>query len=207
MNEIRNILVACDKFKGSLSAPDACAAIAHGLARRWPQAVIATHPIADGGEGFAAALKGPLRGRWVDAPCHDALGRMIRASYLVVDSPEGVLAVMEMAAVSGMWRIADNERDILRANTFGTGELMCHAVEQSRARRLILGIGGSATNDGGAGMAAALGVRFLDFNGLPLAPSPGIWVGRLASIDASNRIAFATELHAITPHSQFLDSI
>lgn len=188
MNEIRNILVACDKFKGSLSALDACAAIARGLARRWPQAVIETHPIADGGEGFAAALKGPLRGRWVEAPCHDALGRMIRANYLVVDSPDGVLAVMEMAAASGMWRIADDERDILRANTFGTGELMRHAVEQSRATRLILGIGGSATNDGGAGMAAALGVRFLDSNGLPLAPSPGIWVGRLASIDASMRI-------------------
>jgi glycerate kinase len=189
MNEIRRILVACDKFKGSLSAPEACAAIARGLARRWPEAVIETCPIADGGEGFAAALEGPLHGRWVEAPCHDALGRLIRACYLVVESSEGMLAVMEMAAASGMWRIADHERDILRANTLGTGEMMRHAVEQTRAKRLILGIGGSATNDGGAGMAAALGVRFLDANGLPLAPSPGIWGGRLARIDASKRIA------------------
>jgi glycerate kinase len=189
MNEIRRILVACDKFKGSLSAPEACAAIARGLARRWPEAVIETCPIADGGEGFAAALEGPLCGRWVEAPCHDALGRLIRACYLVVESSEGVLAVMEMAAASGMWRISNNERNILRANTLGTGELMRHAVEQTRARRLILGIGGSATNDGGAGMAAALGVRFLDSNGLPLAPSPGIWGGRLARIDVSKRIS------------------
>lgn len=185
MNEIRKILVACDKFKGSLSAAEACAAIARGLARRWPEAVIEECPIADGGEGFAAALAGPLGGRWVEAPCHDALGRLIRARYLVAESPEGVLAVMEMAAASGLWRIADNERDILRANTFGTGELMRHAVEQSRAKRLILGIGGSATNDGGAGMAAALGVRFLDSASQPLAPSPGSWAGRLARIDVS----------------------
>ena len=188
MNEIRKILVACDKFKGSLSAPEACAAIARGLARRWPDALIEQCPIADGGDGFAAALAGPLRGRWVEAPCHDALGRPILASYLAVDSPEGVLAVMEMAAASGLWRIADDARDVLLANTFGTGELMRHAVEHTRATRLILGIGGSATNDGGAGMAAALGVRFLDSDGLVLAPSPGSWSGRLARIDASKRI-------------------
>ena len=189
MNKIRKILVACDKFKGSLSAPEACAAIARGLARRWPEAVIKACPIADGGEGFAAALEGPLRGRWVDAPCHDALGRLVRARYLAAESTEGVLAVLEMAAASGIWRISNNERDILRANTFGTGELMRHAVEQTQAKRLILGIGGSATNDGGAGMAAALGVRFLDSNGQPLAPSPGIWGSRLARIDVGKRIA------------------
>ncbi len=189
MNEIRKILIASDKFKGSLSAPEACAAIARGLARRWPQAVIEVCPIADGGEGFAAALEGPLHGRWIETPCHDALGRLIRASYLVADSTEGVVAVMEMATASGMWRLSNDERDILLANTFGTGELMRHAIEQTRAQRIILGIGGSATNDGGAGMAAALGVRFLDSNGLPLAPSPGIWRGRLARIDASKRIS------------------
>lgn len=188
MNEIRRILVASDKFKGSLSAQAACAAIARGLARRWPEAVIEACPIADGGEGFAEALADALRGRWVVAPCHDALGRPIRARYLVAERGAEALAVMEMAAASGLWRIAAHERDILRANTFGTGEMMCHAIEQERVRRLVLGIGGSATNDGGVGMAAALGVRFLDSNGLPLAPSPGAWGDRLARVDGSQRI-------------------
>jgi glycerate kinase len=188
MNEIRRILVASDKFKGSLSAVDACAAIARGLARRWPEAVIEVCPIADGGEGFAAVLEGPLHGRWVEASCHDALGRPIRARYLVADCAGDAVAVMEMAAASGLWRIAAQDRDILRANTFGTGELMGHAVEQQQVRRIILGIGGSATNDGGAGMAAALGVRFLDPDGLLLDPSPGVWAGRLAKIDGSARI-------------------
>jgi glycerate kinase len=135
VNEIQQILVACDKFKGSLSAPEACAAIARGLARRWPQAVIEECPIADGGEGFAAALEGPLGGRWVEAPCHDALGRPIRARYLVAGSNENAVAVMEVAAASGMWRIAANDRDILRANTFGTGELIRHADRSDRLAR------------------------------------------------------------------------
>ena len=186
---MRNILVASDKFKGTLAATAACAAIARGLARRWPQAVIETCPIADGGEGFVEALAGPLRGRWVEVPCHDALGRPIRARYLVAQHAGETLAVMEMAAASGLWRIAPHERDILRANTFGTGEMMRHAVEHAQVQRLILGIGGSATNDGGVGMAAALGLRFLDSNGLPLAPSPAAWAGRLARVDGSQRIA------------------
>ena len=204
MHQIRSILVASDKFKGSLSAPEACAAIARGLARRWPQAVIAQCPIADGGEGFAAALERPLHGRWVTAPCHDALGRPILARYLVAGKPGAALAVMEMAAASGLWRIAAAERDILRANTFGTGELMRHAIEQQQVCRLILGIGGSATNDGGAGMAAALGVRFLDHAGLPLVPSPGVWAGRLARIDGTARIALPPVTVACDVASQLL---
>ena len=188
MHEIRRILVACDKFKGSLSAVAACAAMARGLARRCPQAVIEECPIADGGEGFAAALAGTLQGRWVEAPCHDALGRPIHASYLVAESAAGVVAVMEMSAASGLWRIAAHERDILRAHTFGTGELIRHAAGQEQVRRIILGIGGSATNDGGAGMAASLGVRFLDPDGFPLEPSPGVLARRLARIDGSERI-------------------
>ena len=188
MNQFLRILVVSDKFKDSLSAPEACAAIARGLARRWPEAVIEECPIADGGEGFTAALDGPLCGRWIEAPCHDALGRPIQAGYLVADRAGGAVAVMEMAAASGLWRIAAHERDILRANTFGTGELMRHAAQREQVQRIILGIGGSATNDGGAGMAAALGVRFLDSGGLPLDPSPGALAGRLTRIDRAKRI-------------------
>lgn len=182
------ILVACDKFKGSLTAAEACGAIAHALRRRWPDAVIDLCPIADGGEGFAEAMAGAMPGRWIDAPSHDALGRGIRARYWLAETDQGNLAVMEMAEASGFWRIAPEQRDILRANTFGTGEMMRHAVENHRISRLVLGIGGSATNDGGAGMAAALGVRFLDRSGAPLDPSPGVLARHLASCDTRRRI-------------------
>jgi glycerate kinase len=180
------ILIACDKFKGSLDAQAVCAALARGFAARFPDAAIQTHPIADGGEGFATSLKTPLGGRWIEAPAHDALGRPVRARYLLADGP---LALIEMAEASGMWRIRPEERDILRASTLGTGEMMRHAIEQSGAARLVIGLGGSATNDGGAGMAAALGVRFLDEHGHELNSTPADLLGRLSRIDMSGRIA------------------
>ena len=183
-----HILIACDKFKGSLDAPGVCMALARGLTARFPGAVIRMHPIADGGEGFAASLEKPLGGRWVEVSAHDALGRPIRARYLMADSADGPLAVIEMAEASGMWRIRPEERDILRASTFGTGEMMRHAIVQSGATRLVIGLGGSATNDGGAGMAAALGIRFLDEYDRELSPTPADLLGRLARIDMSGRM-------------------
>jgi len=177
------ILIACDKFKGSLDAPAVCAALSRGLALRFPDALIESHPIADGGEGFAASLETPLGGRWIEVPAHDALGRPIRARYLLADAAAGPLAVMEMAEASGMWRIAPEDRDILRSSTFGTGEMMRHAILESGAGQLVIGLGGSATNDGGAGMAAALGVRFLDQDGRELGPSPAGLLGKLERID------------------------
>jgi glycerate kinase len=182
------ILIACDKFKGSLDAAAACAAIGRGLRRRFPSAEIRLHPIADGGEGFAAALESPLGGRWIEAPVHDALGRPITGRYLLADGAEGPLAVVEMAAASGMWRIRQDERDVLRSSTYGTGELMRHAVMENHVRHLVIGLGGSATNDGGAGMAAALGVRFLDEGGRDLVPTPADLHGKLARIDTSRCI-------------------
>jgi glycerate kinase len=185
MHSPSRILIACDKFKGSLDAPSACAALARGLAARFPDAEIECFPIADGGEGFAASLATPLGGRWIEVPAHDALGRPILARYLLADGP---LAVIEMAEASGMWRIRPDERDILRASTFGTGEMMRHAIEQCGATRLVIGLGGSATNDGGAGMAAALGIRFFDVHGCEPGPTPMDLSGRLARIDMSGRI-------------------
>lgn len=183
------ILIACDKFKGSLSAPEACTAIARGLAIVWPAAIIDCCPIADGGEGFATALAGAMSGsHWVEVPAHDALGRAITARYLMAGDRDGPIAIMEMAEASGLWRIAPEDRDILRATTTGTGEMIRHAAGISRASRIILGIGGSATNDGGAGMAAALGVRFRAADGRDLAPAPGVLAESLHHIDISGRI-------------------
>lgn len=186
------ILIACDKFKGSLSASAACAAIARGLALRFPGSQLTNCPLADGGEGFAEALASALGGEWVTCPAHDALGRPIQARYLLTGTAEGPLAVMEMAEASGLWRIATDERDILRSSTFGTGEMIHHAVVVSGASRIVLGIGGSATNDGGAGMAAALGARFLDGSGNLLDPAPGTLAGTVARVDL-------TDLPALPP--------
>ncbi len=178
-------LVACDKFKGSLSADEACAAVARGLGNAWEVDVC---PIADGGEGFVEGLVGAGRGRTVAAPASDALGRPLVAAYGLLESGRGLTAVIGMAAASGQWRIGAGERDIRRATTVGTGELIRHAVECHRVARILVGLGGSATNDGGAGMAHALGVRFLDRRGKVLDPWPAGLAG-LAAIDEAGRLA------------------
>lgn len=181
----RRVLIACDKFKGSLDATEACTAVADGISAEWPATIPVIRPIADGGEGFAETLAAVMPGRWVHVESVDALGRSISARYWLAD--EGLVAVIGMAEASGMWRISPGERDILRSHTGGTGLLMRHAVETSHANRIVLGLGGSATNDGGAGMAAALGVRFLDEIGSELDPSPSS-LTRLATCDTSARI-------------------
>ena len=181
----RRILIACDKFKGSLSADEANAAIARGIVKRFPDARIERRVIADGGEGFVSAAAAALAGEWIETTAHDALGREISASYLIANHHGERLAVIEMAEASGMWRIAREDRDILRSGTFGTGELMRHAIEEQHADLLIVGLGGSATNDGGAGMAAALGIRFLDAEGNEIRPLPSDLSERLAVVDES----------------------
>ncbi len=186
------VLIACDKFKGSLSAIEACSAVQRGLGDAWDTDLC---PIADGGEGFVDTVVTAMRGRKIEAPCHDALGREISAEYGIVCREEKTIAVMEMAAASGIWRIAASERDVMHASTYGTGELMRHAIEQERVDQLIIGIGGSATNDGGIGMAAALGVRFLDDAGNVLEANPAA-LHRLVRIDFSQRIAIPPVLAA-----------
>ncbi len=181
---IPRAVIACDKFKGSLSASDACAAVARGLGDGW---LVDFCPIADGGEGFVATMIAAMQGEIVSAPCHDALGRTIMADYGIVRREGKTIAVIEMAAASGMWRIDAAERDIEGANTYGTGELIRHTIEQHGIDEIILGIGGSATNDGGAGMAAALGVRFFDAAGNVLEPSPR-GLRDLSRVDFSQRM-------------------
>lgn len=174
------VLIACDKFKGSLDAVGVTEAIARGLPSSWERVAC---PIADGGEGFVDAMLAGSPGRRVEVEALDALGRPCTATYGMT----GTTALVEMSAASGLWRIAPEERDPRKSSTFGTGQLIRHAVEVSGAERVFVGLGGSATNDGGAGMAAALGVRFYDANGQELASFPEA-LAELSRLDESGRI-------------------
>jgi glycerate kinase len=156
------ILIAPDKFKGSLSAREVADHIAAGLRDRLPDAIIKTLPIADGGEGTADVIRDACGGETVRCAAHDALGRAIEAQYVWLS--ESATAVMEMSAAAGLWRIAPEERDLLSANTYGVGEMMNDAAKRG-AKEILLGLGGSATNDGGIGMARALGFRFIGTEG------------------------------------------
>jgi glycerate kinase len=152
------VLIAPDKFKGSLSAREVADQIANGLRDRLPNAIVKTLPVADGGEGTADVICDARGGEGVKCVTHDALGREIEARYAWL--ADRATAVMEMSAAAGLWRIAPEERDLPSANTYGVGEMMKHAAQRG-AKEILLGLGGSATNDGGLGMARALGFRFL----------------------------------------------
>jgi len=151
------ILIAPDKFKGSLSARDVAENIALGLRDVLRDAKIAIVPMADGGEGTAEVICDALGGSWLKCKAHNPLGREIDARYAWIADRK--LAVLEMSEAAGMRRLTESERDPLRATTFGVGEMILNA-SQHGAREMIIGLGGSATNDGGFGMARALGFRF-----------------------------------------------
>jgi glycerate 2-kinase len=160
------ILIAPDKFKGSLGAREVAENIAKGLRDVLPEATINIVPMADGGEGTAEVICEALGGSWLKCKAHDPLGREIEARYAWIDNRK--LAVMEMSEAAGMRRLSESERDPLGANTFGVGEMILAAANRG-AREIVIGLGGSVTNDGGVGMARALGFRF--FGEHP--PSPG----------------------------------
>src|SRR5512132_990990 len=152
------ILIAPDKFKGALNARDAAQNIAKGLLDVLPDAQIEVMPMADGGEGTAEAICDALGCSWLKCKAHDPLGRGIDARYGWIDQEK--LAVMEMSEAAGMRRLSESERDPIRATTFGVGEMILDATKRG-ANEIIIGLGGSASNDGGFGMARALGFRFL----------------------------------------------
>ena len=151
------ILIANDKFKGSLPAEKAGFHIKNSLESLFPGAIIDICPIADGGEGTALAMTTALAGEWVHAQTQDAHGRPIKAPFGWV-AGSGT-AVMEMSAASGLAIVQDIELNPFEASTLGTGILIQSALRKG-ARRLLIGIGGSATNDGGLGVALALGYQF-----------------------------------------------
>jgi glycerate kinase len=151
------ILIAPDKFKGALNAREVAQNIAKGLRDALPDANIDIVPMADGGEGTAEAICEARRGSWLKCKSHDPVGREIEARYVWIE--DGKLAVMEMSEAAGMRRLSDDERDPVRATTFGVGDMILDATDRG-AHQIIIGLGGSATNDGGFGMARALGLRF-----------------------------------------------
>src|SRR4051812_1259232 len=152
------ILIAPDKFKGTLNAREVAQNIAKALLDVLPEAQIELVPMADGGEGSVEAICDARGCSSIECKAHDPLGREIDARYGWIDQEK--LAVMEMSEAAGIRRISETERDPIRATTFGVGEMILDATKRG-ANEIIIGLGGSATNDGGLGMARALGFRFL----------------------------------------------
>ena len=159
---MKKITIAVDSFKGSLSSREVADAFEEGFKSQFPKCEVVKVSIADGGEGTVDALVETLNGELVKALVADPLGRTISAQYGIID--DGRTAVMEMSAASGLPLIAPTERNPLRTSTYGTGEMIVDAIKRG-CRKFLVGIGGSATNDGGTGMLRALGFRFFDAEG------------------------------------------
>lgn len=175
------IVIAPDSFKGSISAQGAAEAMGRGVRAVFPDAELRLVPIADGGEGTVDALVGATGGRIVETRATGPLGEPVLAPWGVLG--DGDTAVVEVAAASGLSLVPPERRDPRITTTRGTGELVRAALDAGH-RKLVLGIGGSATTDGGAGLARALGVRFLDPAGREL-PEGGAALARLERIDLS----------------------
>lgn len=187
---LMHVLVVPDKFKGSLTAQQAAEAIQAGLQRHHPDWTVTMQPIADGGEGTVDLLTTATRGTFRRCTVTDPLGRPIEAKYGV--SGDGQTAFVELAEASGLHRLAPNERNPLLTSTFGTGQLIKNALETG-VTEVVLCIGGSATNDAGIGIAAALGYQFFDANDLPVLP-----IGRnLSRIDRIDKGSVLTSLRQV----------
>jgi glycerate kinase len=176
------VVVAPNEFKGTLTAPQAAAAIARGVREVFPDADVVEIPMADGGEGTVEALVTAHRGEYRSVEVEGPLGDPVQATYGLIEG--GRTAVVELAAASGLTLIAVQWRNPERTSTYGFGQLL-DAVRQSGVGEVIAGIGGSATNDGGAGMAQALGYRLLDAAGRDL-PRGAAGLGTLGRIDPSH---------------------
>ena len=174
-------VLAPDKYKGSLTAFEFCNAVEEGLKRALEKVVIIKMPLADGGDGTIDVVKHYLQGDIVKVKVNDPLFRTIEAPYLF--SRETGISYIEMAEASGLKLLKENEKNCMLTTTLGTGELIADALQKG-AKEIILGIGGSATKDGGMGMASALGFRFLDKNNAVLEPK-GENLIHIKAIDSS----------------------
>jgi glycerate kinase len=186
-------LVACDSFKGSASSKQVGEAIREGILRVMPSAQVEVVPVADGGEGTVQALVDATGGRLVTVTVTNPIGEKVEATFGILG--DGQTAVIEMAAASGLTLIPPEKRNPWVTTTYGTGELIRAALEHG-CRKIIIGIGGSATNDAGAGMAQALGVKLLDEDGNQIGFGGGE-LGRLRRIDMSGLDKRASEAEFI----------
>ena len=182
------VLIAIDSFKGSLTSREAGMAAAEGIRKACPDAQCEVITVADGGEGTVAALMTALDGQTVTAEVSDPLGRRIECSYGITS--DGT-ALMEMSAAAGIILLKREELDPMKATTCGVGEMIKDAIERG-CRRFIMGVGGSATNDGGAGMLQALGFSLLDKNGNDI-PGGAEGLSRLHGISDENVIKELSE--------------
>lgn len=176
-------VLAFDSFKGSLTANEVASAALAGIKSVVPDATVVTLGVADGGEGTAATLVNSLHGEQVECETVDPLGRHITARYGIAEVDGVKTAIIDIASASGFTLLSPVERDVMKASTLGTGKLIADALEKG-CTRFLIGLGGSATCDGGAGMLAALGARLLDKDGHELAPT-GETIGLVESIDTS----------------------
>lgn len=174
------IVIAPDSYKGSVSAVAVADAMERGVRKVFPNAEVVKMPIADGGEGTVETMIEASGGTWVEETVVGPLGEPVKAGWGIMG--DGETGVIEMAAASGLPLVGDRKNPLI-TTTYGTGELILSALNRG-LKRIIIGIGGSATNDGGVGMARALGVRFLDADGKELANGGGA-LADLASIDVS----------------------
>lgn len=175
------IVLAPDKFKGTISGKAFCEIVENGIKRAYPSAICLKLPLADGGDGMIDILDDQLKANRITVTVNDPLFRPVSASYLWVAATQ--TACIEMAEASGIKRLEPQEQNCMLTSTFGTGELILDAINRG-AKTIILGIGGSATNDCGIGMAAAVGYEFLDENKNSVTPI-GENLSRITYIDAS----------------------
>lgn len=178
------IVVAFDSFKGSLSAQDAVNTVSKAIKEVSPSANIVKLPLADGGEGTTEILAYYLNASWTKCKVHDALMRPIICKYAI--SKDGNIAIMDMASAAGLTLLSKEERNPMFTTTFGVGEMLCDAVGKG-CKHILLGIGGSATNDAGIGMLTALGAKIYDNDRKEVIPI-GKNMQKISTIDRSNML-------------------
>ena len=180
---LKKVVVASDSFKGSLTSLEVALSVEKAVLKAFPSCNVVKVSVADGGEGTMGALHHALGGRNETIQVQDPLGRLIEASYIILS--DGITAVLEMSAASGLTLLSPEERDPSKTSTSGTGEIIRDALDKG-CRRFLVGIGGSATNDAGMGMLHSLGCRFQDASGNELAPSGSAMIN-VASIQTEGR--------------------
>jgi glycerate 2-kinase len=177
------IVIAPDSFKESMTAMEVCYHVQKGFRKVFPKATYVKIPIADGGEGTVLSIIDATDGKLVKKAVSGPLGSLVDSFYAITG--DGKTAVIEMAAASGLHHIPREQRNPLLASTKGTGELILDALDHDGIERIVLGLGGSATNDGGTGMASVLGIKFFDENGEELLMQ-GDALQKIRSIDVSS---------------------